>query len=72
VLLWNLCEEDAAAKCEALERVIAGLAVPAGSERLRVAASAGMSMLYPLDTADEALARADRAMYARKRARAAE
>lgn len=66
VLLWNITAADAAAKAEALERKIAGAAVSCEGRRLAACASAGMAMLAPSDDSSAVLARADRAMYARK------
>jgi diguanylate cyclase (GGDEF)-like protein len=71
VLLWNLSPADARNKSLTLERAVAGLSVPWEGRRLAVAASAGV-VEFPADR-DIAglLARADAAMYARKRARKA-
>jgi diguanylate cyclase (GGDEF)-like protein len=67
VLLWNLSEEDATAKALALEGLIAATAVEWEGARLAVGASAGIALLAGPPA--EALARADAAMYARKRVR---
>jgi diguanylate cyclase (GGDEF)-like protein len=66
VLLWNLGETEAAAKAAALEAAVYATPVPWGASTFVVAASAGVTVLWPLDTAAAALARADLAMYARK------
>jgi diguanylate cyclase (GGDEF)-like protein len=66
VLLWNVAEEDAAAKAAALERAVAATEIPWGVQTLSVAASAGCTILYPLDEPAPALTRADQAMYGRK------
>ena len=66
VILWNLSEADAAAKAFALEEAIAQASVAWEAEALRVGASIGLSMLGPDDEFADALAKADRAMYARK------
>jgi diguanylate cyclase (GGDEF)-like protein len=66
VILWNLSEADAAAKAFALEAAIAEVALAWETEMLSVDASIGLSMLGPDDELADALARADRAMYARK------
>jgi diguanylate cyclase (GGDEF)-like protein len=66
VILWNLSEADAAAKAFALEQAVAQAAVAWEAETLCVGASIGLSMLGPDDEFADALAKADRAMYARK------
>ena len=66
VLLWNLGEDNAAAKASALEELIAVTEIPWGSAALTVGASAGFAVLSPSDEAAAVLARADQAMYARK------
>jgi diguanylate cyclase (GGDEF)-like protein len=69
MLLWNLSEEHAARKAEALETLIAGTGIQIDADELRVGASVGVAMLTPLDGAPQVMARADQAMYARKAAR---
>jgi diguanylate cyclase (GGDEF)-like protein len=66
LILWNLSEADAAAKAIALEAAVAETAVAWETEMLSVGASIGLSMLGPDDDLADALAKADRAMYARK------
>jgi diguanylate cyclase (GGDEF)-like protein len=66
VILWNLSEADAAAKAFALEEAVAQAAVAWEAATLCVGASIGLSMLGPDDEFADALAKADRAMYARK------
>jgi diguanylate cyclase (GGDEF)-like protein len=66
VILWNLSEADAAAKAFGLEEAVAQAAVVWEAETLCVGASIGLSMLGPDDEFAAALAKADRAMYARK------
>jgi diguanylate cyclase (GGDEF)-like protein len=70
VLLWNLDDAKAAAKAAALETAIAATLIPWHGTMLEVGASAGVAMLGPGDSAADVLARADRAMYARKAGRA--
>jgi diguanylate cyclase (GGDEF)-like protein len=72
LLLWNVSPEAAAAKAAALEQAVAASVVDWAGVPLSVDASAGFVMLEPTDDAAGAIARADRAMYARKRARRAE
>ncbi|MBV1698217.1 MAG: GGDEF domain-containing protein [Hyphomicrobiales bacterium] len=69
VLLWNASEASAAAKAAALEAAVFATPVRWGNSTLVVGASAGMAPISPLETPAEVLARADAAMYARKRER---
>jgi diguanylate cyclase (GGDEF)-like protein len=66
VLLWNTTESEALSKAAALERAIYATPVRWGVSTMVVGASAGVAVIGPLDTAADALARADQAMYARK------
>jgi diguanylate cyclase (GGDEF)-like protein len=66
VILWNLSEADAAAKALALEGAVAQAAVAWDSGTISVGASIGLAMLGPDDALADVLAKADRAMYARK------
>ena len=72
VLLWNASEANATAKAAALEAAVFATPVRWGSSTLVVGASAGVAPIGPLDTATEVLARADAAMYTRKRERSAD
>jgi len=70
VLLWNLNEAQAIAKARALEALIAES--PFEQKRGKnytLGLSAGLTMLQDGDTSEAVLARADEAMYARKRER---
>jgi diguanylate cyclase (GGDEF)-like protein len=69
VLLWHIGEANAAAKAETLEAAVGSACVAWDGGMLAVGASAGFAMLGPRDDAAAVLARADRAMYARKAAR---
>lgn len=69
VLLWNVSEGQAAEKAFQLEEMIEAEEFIFGRKNLKVGLSAGMTMLGPDDTVETALARADEAMYARKKAR---
>ncbi len=69
VLLWNVSERQAAEKSRQLEEMIEGEVFLYGKKSLKLGLSSGMTMLGEDDTAETALARADSAMYARKRAR---
>ena len=66
LILWNLSEGDAGAKAWALEAAISDHAIDWQGESLCVGASIGLAMMSPDDALAEVLARADRAMYARK------
>jgi diguanylate cyclase (GGDEF)-like protein len=66
VLLWNVTEADALGKATALEKAVYATPVRCGASTIVVGASAGVTFIGPLDTAADALARADTAMYARK------
>jgi len=71
VLLWNLSPQDARNKAQALERAVADTTVRWGARRLAVGAATGVAeFLQDRDVAG-LLARADAAMYARKRQRKA-
>jgi len=69
ILLWNLDESQAAAKAVQLEAVVAAAAVLHDGARLTVGASAGCAMLSGSDSPEDIIARADEAMYRRKRMR---
>ena len=66
VLLWNLDPSQAQAKARALEAAVSGTVVEHAGAQLSVGASAGVAMLGRDEEAAPAIARADRAMYARK------
>jgi diguanylate cyclase (GGDEF)-like protein len=67
VLLWNLSEADARAKALALEAEIAASRIEWNGLVLSVTACAGTALLSADDTAAGVIARADAAMYARKK-----
>ena len=69
VLVWNVDDQAAEAKARALEIAVYETRVQWGSSSFTVGASAGVTVLGALDTPDEVVARADAAMYARKRER---
>lgn len=69
LILWNVTPATAHAKAVALERAVAASTVAWEGTELSVAVSAGIVMLDAGDGPAEAIARADRAMYLRKRAR---
>jgi diguanylate cyclase (GGDEF)-like protein len=68
VLLWQLSEADLERKARSLEAAVARTTATHAGIALSVAASAGAALLLPLDKPADVLERADRAMYARKRA----
>jgi GGDEF domain-containing protein len=65
--MWNLSDADADTKVTALEQAIAGTVIEWEGAPVSVRASAGMAPLGSEPTS--ALAKADAAMYQRKRAR---
>ena len=69
VLLWNLHVSQAEAKARAFEELIAASPFEQNGKRFKLGLSAGFTMLAPDDTVEAVLARADAAMYARKRER---
>lgn len=69
VLLWNLRAEQAEAKARAFEDLIASSAFELNGRHFKLGLSAGVTMLASGDTVEAVLARADKAMYARKRER---
>ena len=71
VLLWNLSPQDARKKSQALERAIGNMSVRRGGRRLTVGATAGVAEFLADRDIAGLLARADAAMYARKRKRRA-
>ena len=71
VLLWNLRADQAEAKARVIEDLIATSPFERNGKHFRLGLSAGFTMLAAGDTIETALARADRAMYARKRERRA-
>jgi diguanylate cyclase (GGDEF)-like protein len=66
VLLWNVSEAQASAKARELEAVIAAASIGEGPARISVGASAGIVQLTADLTPAQAIAAADKAMYARK------
>jgi diguanylate cyclase (GGDEF)-like protein len=66
VLLWNVTEDEAAAKTAELEAAVYATPVRWSTSTLVVGASAGVTPVGPLDAPADLLARADAAMYARK------
>jgi diguanylate cyclase (GGDEF)-like protein len=71
VLLWNLSPQDARNKSQALEQAVANTTVRWGARRIAVGATAGVAEFLQDRDAAGLLARADAAMYARKRRRRA-
>jgi diguanylate cyclase (GGDEF)-like protein len=68
ILLWNIGKAQAAAKAMELEGAIAATKIRLGSAAVSVGASAGFAMFQAGDAPADVIARADAAMYARKRA----
>ena len=69
LLLWNLSAADAEAKAVNLENAVDMLRFHFGGELAQAGISTGVAMLGPQSDAREAMAAADRAMYARKQVR---
>ena len=69
VLLWNVGREQAEEKARAIEMMIDQEAFERAGGRYALGLSAGVAMLSPDDTVEAAVARADQAMYLRKRDR---
>jgi diguanylate cyclase (GGDEF)-like protein len=67
VLLWNVTASAAVAKAVALENAIKAVPVRFGAAVLHVGASAGVALIDGTEAPGDLLARADAAMYARKR-----
>jgi diguanylate cyclase (GGDEF)-like protein len=66
LILWNLGEGDATAKAWSLEAAIGEATIAWQGEPLSVGASIGFAMMGGTDDLAAVLAKADRAMYARK------
>jgi diguanylate cyclase (GGDEF)-like protein len=66
VLLWNVGEAKAVAKAAALAAAIAAQPVHYWDTTLEIGVSVGVASLLPTDKPEEALERADQAMYVRK------
>jgi diguanylate cyclase (GGDEF)-like protein len=67
IVLWNMSVAHASRKAHSLEDMIAGTTIMRDGGQLAVGASAGIAALSPLDTPEQAIDAADRAMYVRKR-----
>ena len=66
VILWQVDEVSARQKAVSLEAMIWGTPLVEGGLTLPLSSSIGSTLLEPKDSAEEAIARADRAMYSRK------
>lgn len=69
LIIWQVDEAAAQLKASAVEEVIAASPLVLGGSSVTLGASAGTTLLRSDDSAENALARADRAMYARKQER---
>ena len=69
VLMWNVDPEVAAVKLYELERMVSQVTVDYRGASLSVGASAGLAALAAEDTPADVIDTADRAMYARKKAK---
>jgi diguanylate cyclase (GGDEF)-like protein len=70
LILWQVDEEIARKKAAALEAIVAAAPLAIGGLTLRLGASIGLTLIEPGDTPEEALMRADQAMYRQKAERA--
>jgi diguanylate cyclase (GGDEF)-like protein len=66
ILLWQVTEEAARHKARALEAMIATSPLGREGAEISLGSSFGVTLLERRDTPEEALARADQAMYRRK------
>lgn len=69
LIIWQVDGITAEQKARSIEEMIATSPLAVGGATLQLGASVGTILLQPGDTAEAALARADAAMYARKRER---
>jgi diguanylate cyclase (GGDEF)-like protein len=72
VLLWQVDEAGARQKARMLEDIVAGSPLTVDKLELRLASSIGSTLVVPGDTPEDALSRADQAMYHRKAERRAD
>jgi diguanylate cyclase (GGDEF)-like protein len=68
-IIWQVDAPAAEQKARFIEELIAAAPLTIGTAALRLGASVGATLLRAEDAPEEALARADRAMYARKEER---
>jgi diguanylate cyclase (GGDEF)-like protein len=66
MILWQVDESGMQTKSRMLETIVATSTLPLGGADFRLGASIGGTLLLPEDTPEEALSRADQAMYVRK------
>jgi diguanylate cyclase (GGDEF)-like protein len=66
MILWQVDMAGMQAKCRMLESIVVASPLVLGGAEFRLGASIGGTLLIPEDTPEEALSRADHAMYARK------
>ena len=66
VIIWQVADETARQKAISLEVMISASPILEGDLPLPLACSIGATLLEPGDSVEEALARADRAMFERK------
>ena len=66
LILWQVDEDIAGKKAASLQALVEGTPLQVGGLTLALGASIGVTLLEPRDTPEEALMRADQAMYRRK------
>ena len=66
MILWQVDEAGMRTKTRMLETIVGAATLRFGGSDLPLGASIGGTLLLPEDTPEEALSRADQAMYARK------
>jgi diguanylate cyclase (GGDEF)-like protein len=66
LVIWQVDEATALQKAASLQGIVASTPLTAGPVPLTLGASIGVAMLEPHDTPEDAIARADRAMYRQK------
>jgi diguanylate cyclase (GGDEF)-like protein len=71
LILWQVDEEPALKKAASLEAIVAATPLQLAGLTLPLGTSIGTTLLEPRDTPEEALMRADQAMYRRKAERKA-
>jgi diguanylate cyclase (GGDEF)-like protein len=72
LILWQVDDEIARRKAASLQAIVAATPLPVAGLTLSLSTSIGVTLLKPEDTPEEALMRADQAMYRQKAERKAQ